>query len=354
MKKNKILYICFFYLLSFICTYTFFIFPFEILSEYILNDKTSFLYSLINTIIFNALIIYYLKSHNTFKPLKIFVYEGLGIGFISFGIITLGILLNFLTGLNDFIIGVTCLVLIILLVIYGIFKGRKIIIKNIQLFSSKITKDYNFIFISDVHLGTNDINHFLKILKKIKKLKYDFILIGGDLIDSSTFDINQLKVLNKINQDIYFVNGNHEYYLKDYKNKIEKIKNQNINLLKNKSMTINEINLIGIDDFQSEVNKIKHVNTLENKEKFNLVMSHKPDIWDNVNNNTHLMLCGHTHNGQIFPFNFLVRIKFKYIYGLYKKRNNQLYVSSGAGCWGPKIRLGTSNEIIKFKLSKHN
>ena len=52
------------------------------------------------------------------------------------------------------------------------------------------------------------------------------------------------------------------------------------------------------------------------------------------------MLSGHTHNGQIFPFSFFVRLRFKNIYGLYEKLTSKLYVSSGSGCWGPKMRLG--------------
>ena len=62
------------------------------------------------------------------------------------------------------------------------------------------------------------------------------------------------------------------------------------------------------------------------------------------------MLSGHTHNGQIFPFNFLVRLRFKYKYGFFKKDKSNLYVTSGAGCWGPKMRLGTFNEIIIINL----
>ena len=62
------------------------------------------------------------------------------------------------------------------------------------------------------------------------------------------------------------------------------------------------------------------------------------------------MLSGHTHNGQIFPFNFLVRLQFKYIYGFFKKDKSNLYVTSGAGCWEPKMRLGTFNEIIIINL----
>ena len=58
------------------------------------------------------------------------------------------------------------------------------------------------------------------------------------------------------------------------------------------------------------------------------------------------MLSGHTHNGQIFPFNLLVKLQFKYIYGLYKEKTSRLYVSSGIGCWGPKMRIGSNNEIV--------
>ena len=65
------------------------------------------------------------------------------------------------------------------------------------------------------------------------------------------------------------------------------------------------------------------------------------------------MLSGHTHNGQIFPFNYFVRIQFKFKYNLYKFRNSLLYVSSGSGPWGPKMRLGTVNEVILFKLSSN-
>ena len=64
------------------------------------------------------------------------------------------------------------------------------------------------------------------------------------------------------------------------------------------------------------------------------------------------MLSGHTHNGQIFPFNFLVKLKFKFIYGIYKYKNSKLYVSSGSGCWGPKLRIGSSNEIVNIQLTK--
>ena len=154
------------------------------------------------------------------------------------------------------------------------FNARKVILKKITVKSSKINRNYNIIFISDVHLGTNTSKHLSKILNKIQTLEYDFLLIGGDLIDSSSFKLNDLNLLNNIKKDIYFVNGNHEYYLKDFKNKIEQLKKFKIKVLKNSSIQINEINIIGIDDLQSKFSKISFVEKLNKKNLFNLVLSH--------------------------------------------------------------------------------
>ena len=350
----KKLYKHIFFLVLFIITYLFYIFPFETLNKYLFNESVKFQYSLINTAIFFILIVYYLRSHNTFKPLKIFVYEGLGIGFISFMVISVSILINLLGFFQETSIGITSLIIIFVISAYGMINAKRISIKNLELSSAKIYNDFNIIFISDVHLGTKTSIHLKKILKKIKTIKCDLIIIGGDFIDSSSFNINDLNILNEIKKDIYFVNGNHEYYLKDYKNKIAQLKNFNINILKNTCKKIDQINLIGIDDMQSENSKIKYVNKLKKDNLFNLVISHKPDIWDNINNKAELMLSGHTHNGQIFPFNLIVKLKFKYIYGLYKNKKSKLYVSSGSGCWGPKLRIGSSNEIINIKLTATN
>ena len=349
---NQKLYRYLFYIILFILTYLFYIFPFEILSQYLLNETTSYEYSIINTVIFFILIVFYLRSHNTFKPLKIFVYEGLGIGFISFLIISISLLINSFSSISEKSIGVMSLIIIMAISIYGMLNARRVLLKKITIKSSKINKNYNIIFISDVHLGTNTSKHLSKILNKIKTLEYDFLLIGGDLIDSSSFKLNDLNLFNKIKKDIYFVNGNHEYYLNGFKNKIEQLKKFKIKVLKNSSMQINEINLIGIDDLQSIHSKIKFVEKLNKKNLFNLVLSHKPDIWDNIKSKNDLMLSGHTHNGQIFPFNFLVKLKFKFIYGIYEYKKSKLYVSSGAGCWGPKLRIGSSNEIINIQLTK--
>ena len=339
-------------MILFVLTYLFYIFPFETLSQYLSNKTTSKKCLIINTIIFFILIVYYLRSHSTFKPLKIFVYEGLGIGFISFFVISISILVSSLITISEKTIGIISLLTIMIISIYGMFNARKVILKKITVKSSKINRNYNIIFISDVHLGTNTSKHLSKILNKIQTLEYDFLLIGGDLIDSSSFKLNDLNLLNNFKKDIYFVNGNHEYYLKDFKDKIKELKKFKIKVLKNSSKQIDQINIIGIDDLQTKYSKIKYFEKLYKNNLFNLVLSHKPDFWNNIKNKSDLMLSGHTHNGQIFPFNFFVKLKFKFIYGIYEYKNSKLYVSSGAGCWGPKLRIGSSNEIVNILLTK--
>ena len=195
--------------------------------------------------------------------------------------------------------------------------------------------------------------HLKKIILKLKNKNYDFLLIGGDLIDSSSFDMSTLKIIKEhISCPVYFVTGNHEYYLKNSSTRIKEISNIGINHISNSNIEINEINIIGIDD---NLNKNKQVEIIKDKylkEKFNLILIHKPSIWDKIYNESDLMLSGHTHNGQIFPFNFFVKMQFKFKYGLYSFNNSKLYVSCGSGTWGPKMRLGTYNEIILFHLSK--
>ena len=80
------------------------------------------------------------------------------------------------------------------------------------------------------------------------------------------------------------------------------------------------------------------------------MLVHQPSIWLKTDSDVDLMLCGHTHNGQIWPFNLLVKLQFRHVYGLFVEGVSNLYVSSGVGCWGPRMRLGSRNEIVLIEL----
>lgn len=341
-----------FYPLIFFLTYLIYVYPFDVLGYLIHNEKILKSSSLIFTLVCSLTIIYYFKTQNTFFLLKFFIYEGMGIGFISFFIVNIGLLVNNLNYTSSVIIGIECLMVIIILTIISLINGRFLKIKKIKILSSKLKREIKLIFLSDIHLGTNTKKHLERIYSKIKDLDYDFVLIGGDLIDSSGFKLNELKILKNINKPIFFISGNHEYYIKDFREKLKELKKYNLIFLDNKSYKVENINIIGVSDNQKLNNQTKIANKLINSSLFNLIVVHKPTLWNSVQRKTDLMLSGHTHNGQIFPFNFLVRLQFKNIYGLFEKLNSRLYVSSGAGCWGPKMRLGSYNEIVHFSISK--
>lgn len=257
---------------------------------------------------------------------------------------------NFLL-IPSYINGLGCFCLIFTITLIGFLNARKIKVKKILIKTSKFANSKKIIFFSDTHLGTNTSKHLKKIYSKIKKLEFDFLVIGGDLIDSSSFSLEGLQILKKIKKPIFFISGNHEYYIKDSKKKLYNLKYYNLTFLNNISKKIGNINLIGISDDKEPIYQKEIVTKLYKKGLFNLVVVHKPSIWSSVYEQADLMLSGHTHNGQIFPFNFIVKLKFKNIYGMYKKDNSRLYVSSGSACWGPKIRLGSKNEIVQFVIN---
>ena len=131
------------------------------------------------------------------------------------------------------------------------------------------------------------------------------------------------------------------------------VNNYDISFLDNESFKFKKLNVIGISDNLILENQKKISSRLIQEDLFNLILVHKATLWDHVFEKTDLMLSGHTHNGQIFPFNFFVRLRYKNIYGIYEKLKSKLYVSSGSGCWGPNMRLGTKNEIVDILISRN-
>ena len=339
-----------FYIFIYLSSYCFFIFPYEVL-YFLYFGKVLGFYSLLINFCITTIIIFYFRSSIKFSFLRYLINYGIGIGFIGFFILIVGLLINKIFAGNSQTIALICLNIHIFLIFLSIINGNTIYLKTLNIRTDKkIKNDINLIFLSDLHLGSNSKNHLKKIIKKIKQLKYDLLLIGGDMIDSSTFNFDNLKLFFGISKPIIFVSGNHEYYLRNFREKLSSLKEYNINFLDNMSFNYKELNIIGISD-DVPLNTKKNLTTqLLKRNFFNLILVHKPCLWDFLPSKIDLMLSGHTHNGQIFPFNFIVKLKYKYTFGLYKKLSSKLYVSSGAGCWGPKMRLGSRNEIVYIKL----
>ena len=209
--------------------------------------------------------------------------------------------------------------------------------------------------ISDVHFGVvNGPKYLVELVKKINGLNPDAVLFTGDLVDGTThLEKETLLPLKALKAPAYFVSGNHDYF--DGVERVYKaVEEAGVFVLDNKSVEVKGVQIGGINYSIQKTHLREALSSLKWKnEKPRILMYHEPkDIQDAEASGVDLMLSGHTHGGQIIPFNFLVRIPFKYMKGLYKTGNMQLFVSTGCGTWGPKMRLGTDSEINLLRLKK--
>ena len=111
---------------------------------------------------------------------------------------------------------------------------------------------------------------------------------------------------------------------------------QNIKVLDNQSVLEEQINIIGISDNQTKDNKINIFEQLYDSDYFNLLLVHQPSIWNSLKEKANLTLSGHTHNGQIFPFNLIVKIQFPQIYGVYNHLKKLFICQLWSGHLGSK------------------
>jgi len=225
-------------------------------------------------------------------------------------------------------------------------------------------KGFKIVQISDIHIGQIMRKNTLKeIVEQVNTLKPDLIAITGDLADGSVgylFDeITPLKNLRAKN-GVFFVTGNHEYY-SGVEQWIEAVKKLGIRVLENENIKIvkknQELSLIGTNDHEAGRFGEKHAPDFKkafnniDKRNVKILLTHQPvDIEKASQYGVDLMLTGHTHGGQIWPFGYLVVLQQKYLKGYYKYEDTHLYVNQGTGCWGPPMRLGTENEITEIIL----
>ena len=227
-----------------------------------------------------------------------------------------------------------------------------------------VFNDMTIVQLSDLHIGQLMTKTTLKeIVDQVNDLNPDIIVITGDLVDGNTEllldEITPLKDL-KAREGIYFVTGNHEYY-SGVEKWLAEIKRMGIIVLHNENVKITKEDkffyLAGVTDKDGERYSKHHkpdyekaLGSIEN-DKIKILLAHQPvQVNEAAKYGVDLMLSGHTHGGQIWPFHFLVYLQQPYLKGLYKHKNTNLYVNQGTGCWGPPIRIGSENEITRIIL----
>lgn len=256
-------------------------------------------------------------------------------------------------------INVITLVLALACGFYALYEGVKVPnIKEVKITSEKIKSEKKIVLLPDLHLHRSLRLEKLKgIVAKVNEQNPDVILLVGDMIDDEIIRIKpQLEELRKLKakKGVFFVTGNHEIY-RGYKNTIQELKNLGFSFLENSGMSVDDDLFVGgIPDIRTanRTGKIPNLNKTFSEAKENqykILMSHAPFNFDK--NNFDLEVSGHTHGGQVFPFMFMVYLQNKYVAGLYEMGAGvKIYVSRGAGQWGPQMRFFAPAEISLVKL----
>jgi predicted MPP superfamily phosphohydrolase len=243
--------------------------------------------------------------------------------------------------------------------LYGFFEARNLRVERITVATTKLPKGTDRLRIaqiSDVHLGllTGE-SRLTTIVAALERERPDIVVSTGDLLDSSATHIDGIsETLYRINppHGKYAVTGNHEYY-PGLKRSLEFLEKAGFAVLRNQVETIKPlINIAGVDDpaIGIEIDEVDLLSSAQNG-LFTLFLKHRPHVPSETLGLFDLQLSGHTHNGQLFPFNFVVSIPYPYISGFYPlKKGGSLYTSRGTGTWGPPLRVFSPPEVTVIDI----
>ncbi len=246
------------------------------------------------------------------------------------------------------------------LCLYGSLAAWNIQIRQLHIETDKLpegTDRLRIVQISDVHLGTLVRGEYLKkITDKVKSANPDILVSTGDLIDSD--NIGHISELSELFDQIrpkygkYAVPGNHEFYM-GLSNALELTRKLGFTVLHGKAVTVNPvINIVGIGDHARANQDVLLMSSVQNG-LFTLFLKHRPIVVEETLGLFDLQLSGHTHGGQIFPFNFIVSIPFQFLRGFYElPKGSAIYTNPGSGSWGPQMRVFCPPEITVVELKR--
>ncbi|HEY3704806.1 MAG TPA: metallophosphoesterase [Terracidiphilus sp.] len=212
----------------------------------------------------------------------------------------------------------------------------------------------NAMLVSDLHLGhVNGAGFSRRILKIARRLDPSIIFIAGDLYDGSTVDAERLaRPLFEMKPPlgVYFSEGNHEDY-GDAAGYCAAVRDGGIRVLRNEVVDVEGVKIIGVP-YAESVYPAHFANFLESlqlkPEQPSILINHVPNRLPLVEKaGVSLQLSGHTHGGQVYPFTWFARRAFgRFTFGLQEFGRLQVLTSSGAGTWGPPMRVGTAPEVV--------
>jgi predicted MPP superfamily phosphohydrolase len=244
---------------------------------------------------------------------------------------------------------------------------KRVAVREVEVILARLPKaldGFTIVQLTDVHVGGQTIHRSFieEMVATTNSLGADVVAITGDLVDGSVDELrDQVAPLAglRARQGVFFVTGNHEYYA-GVAEWLAHLPTLGVRVLRNERVAVGDgthtFDLAGIDDYSAR-GLLGHGPDLpravagRDAARELVLLAHQPRaIHEAAAHGVGLQLSGHTHGGQIWPWNLAVRLQQPYVAGLAMHKKTQLYVSRGTGYWGPPMRLGAPAEITRIKL----
>ena len=300
------------------------------------------------------------RSRN--RPFRWLVFQYLGISAVCFSAAISGAILSFF--MSDASAGIWAVVLALVFCSWGIYSAHKIQSISLSISNPKIDKKLRLVQISDVHIGSRKPAFLQKVIDQVHTHSPDILVITGDLLDEDV-SLSDLAPLASLTCPVLYCSGNHERYI-DYAKALEAIAAHGVKVLTDQSVELLGLRFIGVEDRQESHEAMAALDQMnfcaaerkssskmvgQETSPFTVLLYHQPDIWSAAKRHgIELMLSGHTHKGQIWPFGWLVRTRYTHVAGHFQASLSHLFVSQGTGTWGPIMRFGTRCEMTVIDL----
>ena len=279
------------------------------------------------------------------------VMTWLGVCFMALCLVVLWELIDLLLTLPARASGIVLLIAIAALAVVGSVNAQRLAVRAVDIPAAAGAKGLTLVQITDVHVGSRSGGFLRRVVRAVNRIAPDCVLITGDLVDFRDIGADVLAPLAALQAPAFYIIGNHERYV-DCDAICARLEHLGVTVLRNRSVRWGPVQLIGVDDAEPRSQVSRILEQLEPAaDAYRILLYHRPTgTADAARWGAHLMLCGHTHNGQIVPFNYVVRLVFPHIHGLYQVDGMHLYVSPGTGTWGPVLRLGSRCEVTVLRL----
>ncbi|WP_405191765.1 metallophosphoesterase [Streptomyces anulatus] len=243
---------------------------------------------------------------------------------------------------------------------YGVLRGpsvRRITVPLAKL--PRAAHGFRIAVVSDIHIGPIlGRAHTRRIVDTINATSPDLVAVVGDLVDGSVADLGSaaepLSAL-RARHGSFFVTGNHEYF-SGAGQWVDHVRELGLHPLENARVEIEGFDLAGVNDIAGETEgqgpDFGRALGDRDRGRAAVLLAHQPVvIHDAVEHGVDLQLSGHTHGGQLWPGNLLAELANPTVAGLERYGDTQLFVSRGAGAWGPPVRVGAPSDITVVELA---